>query len=388
MAENPRDKKGAKVTRDQLLKPRVTKTTPKTTTALDKSKLSRIKVSPVPLSQIILDRYQPRPILPVQDGLRDDFFAGKSDWRKTASQWLALSKNNPGIKSQVDELLDMGISISELNQIEPASGAWVKIKPGEIKMLLSTGERRFWSLALLAASNNKGEPQLEVQEISIDELNLARQIVENESAKPLSAIGKARAIAGLILEQIDSLPPELDRNSDNPPTDYDYYRSVLDIEKITGNKQMPRGLWEMVGKTMGMERSYMVLHLNLLKFPQDLQYQADINELSEGVLREILTFPPGGWTKVMNLVIKDKLTVSQVKQIGISKSKKSKVESLATKAASRLKAFWKITKDIKTAKDIEQVATDFSIGLDKKEILSGADMLEKLAAKLRLRAEG
>ena len=388
MAENPRNKKGAKVTRDQLLKPRVTTTTPKTTTALDKSKLSRIKVSPVPLSQITLDRYQPRPILPVQDGLRDDFFEGKSDWRKTASQWLALSKDNPGIKSQVDELLDMGISISELNQIEPASGAWVESKSSEIKMLLSTGERRFWSLALLAASNNEGEPQLEVQEISIDELNLARQIVENESAKPLSAIGKARAIAGLILEQIDPLPPELDRNSDNPPTDYDYYRSVLDIEKITGNKQMPRGVWETVGGIMKMERPYMISHLNLLKFPQDLQYQADVHEISEFMLREILSFPPGEWTQVMNLVIKNGLTTPQVKQLGKRKGKKAKVDSPASKAASRLKAFWKITKDIKTAKDIEQVATDFSVGLDKKEILSGADMLEKLAAKLRLRAEG
>jgi len=388
MAENPHGKKGAKVTRDQLLKPRVTKTTPKTTTALDKSKLSRIKVSPVPLSQIVLDRYQPRPILPVQDGLRDDFFSGKSDWRKTASQWLELSKKSAGIKSQVKELLDMGISISELNQIEPASGAWIESKPGEIKMLLSTGERRFWSLALLAESNNEGEPQLEVQEIDIDELNLARQIVENESAKPLSAIGKARAIAGLILEQIGQLPPELDRNSDNPPTDHDYYRSVLDIEKISGNKQMPRGMWETVGEIMGMERSYMVFHLNLLKFPRDLQYQAEINELSEGVLREILFFHPDTWTKAMNLAIKDKLTVAQLKQIYITKKKKSKVDSPASKAASRLKAFWKITREIKTAKDIEQVATDFSVGLDKKEILDGANVLEKLAAKLRLRAEG
>jgi ParB-like chromosome segregation protein Spo0J len=388
MAEKSSAKKRAKVSRDQLLKPRETKTTPKTTTSLDKAKLSRIKVIPVPLSRIVLDRYQPRPILPVQDGLRDNFFAGKSDWRKTADAWLALAKSDAGIKDQVNELLDMGISISELNQIEPASGAWVEKIPGEIRMLLSTGERRFWSLALLAASNKGGEPQLEVQEIDIEDLNLARQIIENESAKPLSAIGKARAIAGLILEQIDRLPPELDLNSDNPPTDYDYYQSVLDLEKITGNKQMPRGLWEMVGEIMGMERSYMVFHLNLLKFPQNLQYKAETNELTEGVLREILTFPPAEWARVMNRAIKNELTAPQVKQIGKSKGKKPKIDSPPTKAASRLRAFWKITREIKTAKDIEQVATDFSAGLEKKEILDGANLLEKLAAKLRLRAEG
>ena len=172
MAEKSQDNKRAKVTRDQLLKPRTTKpsqskTTTKQTTALDKSRLTRIRVIPVPLSQIVLDRYQPRPVLPVQDGLRDNFFAGKTDWRKTAETWLALSKTDAGIKSQVNELLNMGISISKLNQIEPASGAWVNIKPDDIKMLLSTGERRFWSLALLAATNNEGEPQLEVQDISL-----------------------------------------------------------------------------------------------------------------------------------------------------------------------------------------------------------------------------
>lgn len=389
MAEKSRDKTGAKVTRDQLLKPRVTKTTPKTTVSLDKSKLSRIKVSPVPLSQIVLDRYQPRPLLPFKDGLRDNFFAGKTDWRKTTSQWLALAKSDPSYANQVNGLLEMGKSIEELNQIEPASGAWIERKPGEIKMLLSTGERRFWSLALLAISNNRGEPQLEVQEIPKDELTLARQIVENESAKPLSAIGKARAISGLILESFEQLPPELDRNSDKPPTDYDYYRSVLDIEKLSGSKYMPRGSWEKIGSIMGMDRRYMNNHLDLLRLPQELQIQAERHELSEFVLREILTLPETAWAKTIDLVSKEGLSAPDVKRIGKSAGKKkAKTDTPSTKAASRMKAFWKITSEIKTAKEIEQLATDISVGLDKKEILSGADMLEKLIAKLRLRAEG
>ena len=344
------------------------------------------RIMAVPLSQIVLDRYQPRPILPVQDGLRDNFFAGKSDWRKTAGQWLALAKSDAGIKNQVNVLLDMGKSIGELNQIEPATGAWIETKDGDYKLLLSTGERRFWSLALLAVSNNGGEPQLEVQEIQTDELNLTRQIIENESAKPLSAIGKARAIAGLILESLEELPSELNRNSDNPPTDYDYYRSALDIEKLTGSKYMPRGSWEEIGEVMGMERQYMVFHLNLLKFPQDLQYQADIHELSEGVLREILNLPPGEWARVIGLAAREGLTAPEVKRIqkGPGKKKSGK-DSPASKAASRLKSFWKITKDIKSSEDIEQVATNFAAGLDKKEILSGADFLESLAKKLRLR---
>lgn len=344
---------------------------------------------PVPLGQIKLDSYQPRQIIPVDNGIRDNYYSGANDWRKTAKLWIALAGADSGIDNQVKELLELGNSIQRLNQIEPATGTWTKTQDGENVFSLSTGERRFWSLALTAEfEKDKEEPQLVCQIIKTSEMNLERQIVENESAKPLSAVGKARAIAGLILEQIDQLPPELDRNSDNPPTDHEYYRSVLDVERITGSKQMPRGVWEAVGETIGMERPYMVRHLSLLKFPPNLQYKADIYEITEAALREVLTFPPGEWSKVIDLVAKQKLSAPEVKRIGKKKGKKTKADSPASKAASRLRAFWKITREIKTAKDIEQVATDFSVGLDKKEILDGAKTLEKLASKLRLRAEG
>jgi ParB-like chromosome segregation protein Spo0J len=346
------------------------------------------RITSVPLSQIVLDRYQPRPILPVQDGLRDNFFAGKADWKKTAGQWLELSKSDTGITTQVNGLLEMGKSIGELNQIEPATGAWTEPKPGIYKLLLSTGERRFWSLALSSVSNNQGEPQLAVQEIGPDELSLARQIVENESAKPLSAIGKARAIAGLILEHIGDLPPELDRNSPNPPTDFEYYRAALDIEALIGSKYKPRGMWEEIGEIMGMERQYMMYHTYLLKLPEELQHLADQYELSERALREIMSLPEPKWTKMISLAGKDNLSVPEIKRLGRSAvKKKTKTDSPAIKAASRLKAFWKISKEISTAKDIEQVATELALGMEKKEILAGADVLEKLAQKLRLRAQ-
>jgi len=346
------------------------------------------RITSVPLSQIVLDRYQPRPILPVQGNLRENFFGGKADWKKTASHWLELAKSDIGAAKQVNDLLGMGKSIRDLNQIEPATGAWIESNPGEYKLLLSTGERRYWSLALTAVDNNSGEPQLEVQEIQQDELGLSRQIVENESSKPLSAIGKARAIAGLVLEHIEELPPELDRDSPSPPSDYEYYRSALDLEALIGSKYMPRGMWEDIGEIMGMERKYMVFHLNLLKLPEELQHLADQHELSEFVLREIMTLPEAQWAKMISLVGMDDLSATDIKRISKSPGrKKTKIDTPASKAASRLRAFWKISKEIKTAKDIEQVATDFSAGLDKKEILAGADTFEKLAAKLKLRAD-
>ena len=226
-----------------------------------------------------------------------------------------------------------------------------------------------------------------MQEIQQDELTLTRQIVENESAKPLSAIGKARAIAGLVLESFEQLPPELDRSSETPPTDYEYYQSALDIEKLTGSKYTPRGMWEEIGQIVGMERRYMVYHLDLLKFPQDLQYEAGVHEVPEAVLREVLVFPPAQWGKTIEMAIKDNMSAPEVKRIRTNKGKKKRAkDSPSARAASRLRAFMKVTKEIKSAADIEQVATDFATGLDKKEILSGADTLESLAKKIRLRA--
>lgn len=131
----------------------------------------------------------------------------------------------------------------------------------------------------------------------------------------------------------------------------------------------------------------MVFHLNLLQLPEDLQYQADIHELPEAVLREILNLPSTQWDKVIALAAKQDLTVQEIKRINKSKGKKTSTkDSPVNKAASRLRSFWKITRDIKTSKDMEQVATSFAAGLDKKEILAGADILETLAKKLRLRA--
>ncbi|HDD62281.1 MAG: hypothetical protein DRI65_02205 [Chloroflexota bacterium] len=385
MAKETLDKKAALSQARKAATARASQQPKKATTA---GRRSAGRITSVPLSQIVLDRYQPRPILPVQGDLRANFFAGKADWQKTANQWLELAKSDSGIAKQVSGLLEMGKSISDLNQIEPATGAWIEKAPGEYKLLLSTGERRFWSLALTAADNHRGEPQLEVQEIQLEEISLARQIVENESAKPLSAIGKARAIAGLVLEHIGDLPPELDRSSPNPPSDYDYYRSALDMETLIGSKYMPRGMWEEIGEIMGMERKYMVYHLNLLKLPEDLLHMADQYELSEGVLREIMTLPESKWAKTIALAGKDGLSAPEIKRLGKSPvKKKAKSDSPATKAASRLKAFWKISREISTAKDMEEVATEFAAGLEKKEILAGAEALEKLAQKLRLRAQ-
>jgi len=343
----------------------------------------------VPLGLIKLDPYQPRQIIPVNSGIRNKFYSGANDWRKTTKLWLELTSEDPAIDKQVKELIEMGQSINKLKQIEPATGAWFETEGGEDRFTLSTGERRFWSLALTAEfEKQKEEPQLICQVIKISEMNLERQFVENESSKPLSAIGRARVIAGLILDRVEELPPELDRNSPAPPTDYEYYKSALDLETLMGRKNMPKGVWEEIGEIMGMERKYMSNHLKLLSLPEDLQYRVDVNDIPETVLREVLVYPPAQWEKIIHKTINEKLTAAEVKKIKTAKRKKTKAkDSPAAKAASRLRAYWKVTRELSSSNDLEQVATDFAVGLEKKEILKGAESLEKLAKKLRLRAQ-
>lgn len=386
MAQKTKDKKEA-ISRKN--KTAAVREAPRATAAAAAGRRSAGRITSVPLSQIVLDRYQPRPVLPSLRNLREAFFSGKADWRETAQKWLSLAEEDPAVAGQVRGLLNMGASIAELNQIEPATGAWVEVDQGDYKLILSTGERRFWSLALSAADNQTGEPQLEVQEVKPEELGIERQVVENETAMPLTAIGKARAIAGLILERIEDLPQELDKHSENPPSDYEYYRAVLDLEELTGSKYMPRGMWEEIGEIMDMERAYMTYHLNLLQLPEEVQHLADSNNVPEKVLREILKLSPAQWEKAVRLVITEDLSANDIKNLkGNGSPKAKKTISQAVKAARRMKSFWKESRVISSESEIGKVATEFAAGQDKEELEKAIEKLEKFVGQLRLRVEG
>jgi len=352
-------------------------------------RLSSARIVSVPLGQIVLDRYQPRPVLPASGDLREKFFRGELNWKKTASRWLEMASDDPSMERQVKALLEMGESIEKLNQIEPATGAWREVEDGNYKMFLLTGERRFWSVGLTAVKKGmEGEPHLECRELEEDALSPERQIAENETAEPLSAVGKARAIAALILNKLD-LPPELDRSADDPPTDHEYYRSVLDLEKITGKKYMPRGIWEEVGETMNMGRPYMTQHLNILNLPEELQHRADRYDLPERVLREILKLPSSLWEKAIRLAAEEDYTVADIQEISAEKKEKKKKKELSpvVKAARRMKSFWRVSKGVHSEEAFGQMATEFAAGQDKEELDGLIAALETFLNQLKIRTE-
>jgi hypothetical protein len=181
----------------------------------------------------------------------------------------------------------------------------------------------------------------------------------------------------------------MDRNSENPPTDYEYYRSVLDLEKFTGSKYMPRGVWEEVGEIMNMTRPYMTYHLNILRLPEDLQHLADRYDLSERVLREILKLPSSLWEKAIRLTAEEDLTASEIPEIEAGKEEKKKKKELSpvVKAARRMKSFWRATKGVNSDKEFGQMATAFAAGQNKEELNSMITALEKFLSQLKIRTE-
>lgn len=353
------------------------------------NRTSSSRIVSVPLSQILPDRFQPRPILPLD--LKEAYYSGDADWRETAQTWLGRADTDPGVQSRVDTLLELGGTFGEHGQIKPVTGVWEEVG-GEIRFHLETGERRFWAKALNAVKEGAAaEPHLECREIDTQRRSRERQVVENIHAEKPTAVARAREISSLILSKLD-LPDELSLDTEPVPAEHEYYRSVLDLEGAIGQKQMPAGIWEEVGEVMGLSRTAMVRHLNILELPNELQYLADLHRLNERVLREVLSLPREHWEKTLTLAIKEDFTAQDVRAFGErlsgkkSKTVKRQSRSPVEKTATRVRSFLKIAGGEELRGKLGEVATEYAAGLENEEILEAADILQALAEKLRLRA--
>ena len=348
------------------------------------------RIVTVPLSQILPDPYQPRPILPL--AIKEPFVAGELDWREAAERWLAMAAEDPGVAARIETLLELGGTFDAHGQIKPVTGVW-EATDGQNVFRLETGERRFWAKALAAVKAGQDEePHLECREIDGERRSRERQVVENIHAEAPTAVARAREIAALLLSKLD-LPPDKDPLQGGAVDEYEYFRSVLDLESLVGRKQMPAGVWDEVEEVMGLQRPPMVRYLQILALPNQLQYQADLHHLSERVLREVLKLPADAWAKAIRKAVEDDLTAAEMKEYverllgpGDQKPKrKRRTRTPAERAASRVKLFFKSAREEAVREKLGQVATEFAVGMDKAQILDAAQLLEELAAKLRQR---
>lgn len=350
--------------------------------AAERPRTQPARLVSLPLSQIVPDRFQPRPILPIS--LKSLFYAGEADCYAIAERWLALAETDDALRKQLNRLMQMGETFGQHGQIKPLTGSWMQNSRGRY-FQLETGERRFWAAALHAVrSGQEEEPLLEVREVSAP--SRERQIIENQHAEPPSAVGRAREIAALILSHLDIQPdPALG-------DEYTYFRLVLDV------KRLPQGLWSQIEGVMGVKRPQMVRLLNILAMPTNLLERADLYRVPERVLREILSLPPENWENALETAIQQELTNEEIADLADETpvdpvreeaEPARKIQQTAhQKAARRIKSFLRLAsrRDVRSA--ISIVATELAVELqDPQEILYATELLEELATHLRLRAQ-
>lgn len=251
-------------------------------------------------SQIIPDRFQPRRLLPPI--IRNAYFDGMVDCYKAAREWLEMSKTDPGIKAEVDRLLQMGSSFDEHGQIKPITGSWVPTREGQYIFQIETGERRFWAACLKTVLNNSTEePLLRVEVVTHP--TRQRQVLENRHSEPPSAVEQACEVASLILAELNMQPDS------SIGDEYDYFRAAR-------AQRMPAGLWERIMPVMQLTRPRMVQLLNILQFPSHLLDLADRYRIPERVLREILALPQANWERLLKQSIRNQLTSEEVADLG------------------------------------------------------------------------
>jgi len=247
-------------------------------------------------SEMIPDRFQPRPILPVEIHRR--FYGGEIDCYGAASELLQLAESDKGYRDRVSELIAMADSVDEHGQIKPITGSWKTVEDGRYVFQIETGERRFWGACLKAISQEReDEPLLRVE--AVDEPSVERQIVENRHAQPPTAVAQAREIAALLLSRMGQHP---DLSLEDP---YDYFRQALDPP---GRERLPRGVWNKIEPVMQLTPRRMRQVLSVLQMPTEMLEQADRHDLSDRVLQAILAQPEEQRLALMQAAVEQGLT--------------------------------------------------------------------------------
>lgn len=238
---------------------------------------NRQSVYKVPLSMVRPDRFQARFLLPF--ALREAFFGGANDWRKTVSLWIALAENDHLVRKELQELIALGDSLADLGQIKPVTGQVISLN-GRDTFLMLTGERRFWATALKAfRENRQDEPS--VLALLDSSPSLEKQIAENMAYKELTPVGKARAAARLVLEAND-IKPRMDEDESA------YFQQISELRL----SEETRALLE---KNLKMERTYFGRLMRFFELPGELLEVCDRAEMPERVLREMMAYDRKYW---------------------------------------------------------------------------------------------
>jgi hypothetical protein len=330
----------------------------------------------LPPSGMIPDRFQPRPLLPLE--LADQFYKGEIDCYKAAKAWMDLARNEEGVQQQIDQLLSMADTFDEHGQIKAITGSFVPSSNGTYIFQIETGERRFWAACLkYVKTKAQQEPNLRVE--VIDRPSRYRQVIENRHAEPPSAVAQAREIAALLLEEAGVKP---DSELADP---YDYFRQSLDTRR-------PHKTWPRIEELMQLSRQRMVQLLNLLKFTTPILEMANRYHLPERVLREILSRPKSDWELLVKTAAREGLTADEVAVVqpsaGKRKARSKKSRMLPAQSAIRgLRTFARAVSkvDKQTQGDLlDELADEMMVKGEAHMVLP---IMEELSRLIRARVE-
>ena len=257
-------------------------------------------VERLPPSQIRPDRFQPRPLLPLE--LQLPFFNAELDAYQVAQEWLTLAEQDAGHAQRVSELIALGQTAETHGQINPITGAWVQDVQAGYVFQIETGERRFWGAVLNAVLEGADqEPLLRVE--VVERVSRARQIIENRHAQAPNAVARAREVAALVLDKLSLEPdPAL---SDT----YAYFRLALDPP---GRQRFPKGFWDDITELMQLSYQRVRQILEILRLPTALLELADRHHVPARVLEAVLSAEPDDWEPLVEAALAEGLTSEQV----------------------------------------------------------------------------
>ena len=321
------------------------------------------------------DRYQARLAIPPE--LKDQFFSGKIDCYEVARQLLDLAAEDAGVQHLVNELQLLGQSILNERQIEPATGVWVDMAGGLV-VILETGERRFWSLAIEAVARRmREEPQLR---ISVEQgASRQRQVAENFLREDLCAVEMGKAVATMILESQDIYPEDNEAETA-------YYRRALQMNRLRS------GTWPEIERITGYSRTVLYRHLRLLALDDELLYLSTLYRLPEGALRNIVLQPKEKQKDLVIQAIQERWGEIVEESAGGGNGRRSKkkaaasaagVEEARRKLANRVTALLgPLTKQSQVDGNLDEVALELASRLDREATRAAARMFDALAVQL------
>ena len=354
-----------------------------------KAPTSRIQVNrqstySIKVSAVRPDRYQARHVLPRQ--LRDPFFNGEQDWRQTADAWIKLARKDSLVRNELDELLQLGRSLDQDGQIKPITGHFIKDESGQQIFLILTGERRFWATAIrsVMAGDEEEPPVLALVD---EDPTVRKQILENITHKPLTAVGKARAIARIILEEANVFPQP------GEPEDA-YFQKMFDVKTTAETAQL-------IEETLGISQYQYYRFRKLLELPLDLQCLADQADIPEGILRQINALSPEKQEQAVNyyLAQEEPPSVREFQQI-LEEDAFDRPEPKARKARAPKPPVVKIAhsfnrsvgKMIVELEDdpqfLDKTATEIVGSLKPADVDEVVDVLQDLAKRIAQRNKG